>query len=424
MTFDSPPMYPGRSACEPELSARCTAESNVVDEATPISLKRYTKEQQDVARSVKLGKVLDHLGATHKQDPEYKPKRAGNVRVRVGYKGCDGRYDFRFVFSGRSWIDDLANGDLSGRSGNGAVDFVMYLTGKTFPKAVAICLEAAGQSPIPEGEEEPRQLEFPYWPNDTRSLPNEILRSALFNARNRNVKRLVWEAKAPACIAVLGDGVIKYVGEELRQIDETVWLQLIHLARNVPPGAPVEFVAKQFCEEVSWPLCKTSYEQLISCLKRMQATSLTVASKRLGKGVSVSMIPRFDYEDVLNKNQRFRRWTVTVAPDLVKLFGGMQYTWLEWQQRLKLPDGIATWLHGYFSTHQYPIPIPTDELARGAALGTENIENIKRTLRRGLNALREVGFLTSYRITKTHVIVERSKRSRDSTKDVSRTSVI
>src|SRR5207249_8609745 len=83
-------------------------------------------------------------------------------------------------------------------------------------------------------------IQLPTWGDGSRGAPNEILRSALFNARNKKRQR---EYLEKATIAVIGEGEITYTGRELRQDDETVWLQLIHLARELPLGELVEFTA-------------------------------------------------------------------------------------------------------------------------------------------------------------------------------------
>jgi len=74
-----------------------------------------------------------------------------------------------------------------------------------------------------------RPKHLPEWPETQRAMPNEILRSALFNCRNRNQARLFMK---DAEIAVIGDGQVIYRGEELRQDDELVWLHLMHLAKK------------------------------------------------------------------------------------------------------------------------------------------------------------------------------------------------
>lgn len=363
----------------------------------------FSVGQLKMARKAPFCRILDSIGAEHKRDNEYLPKDR-KIRVFAAYGGRE----FRFVIDDWKWLDERATGLRRSRRGDGAIDFAIYVTGHQFTHAVGLCLEAIGQPTQPVGGAPAGQMELPFWPTDARALPNELLRSALFNARNKTVPRQHWRAGQPTTIAVVGDGVIEYVGEELRQIDETVWLQLIHLARGQPLGQPVEFVAAHFCAAIGWPLCRGSYNQLRTCLSRMQAASLTVASARLGKGVSLSMIPRFQFEDVRTK-QRLRRWIVTVAPELVQLFGGQHFSWLEWKQRLGLPDGVATWLHGYYCTHREPMPVAVEVLARGAGLVSMSRKTLSDSIRRGLNGLKRVGFLASFRISKGMVYAQRRR---------------
>lgn len=76
--------------------------------------------------------------------------------------------------------------------------------------------------------------QLPLWPEEVRCAPNEFLRSALFNARNRNQMRRYLRQET---LAIIGKGRITYTGEELRQDDATVWLQLIQMASDTTLGA-------------------------------------------------------------------------------------------------------------------------------------------------------------------------------------------
>jgi hypothetical protein len=129
--------------------------------------------------------------------------------------------------------------------------------------------------------QEARQEFLPFWPDEMRCLPNEILRSALFTAKNRN---LIRENLENTTVNMISGGKITYTGKELRQDDETVWLQLTHLAKEQPVGAFVEFTPYAFCKAIHWSLTGQSYTRLKNALTRMQATALAVYSKRLKKG--------------------------------------------------------------------------------------------------------------------------------------------
>ena len=246
-------------------------------------------------------------------------------------------------------------------------------------------------------------VQLPLWAEALRCLPNELLRSALFNAKNRKQPRAYLKKQD---IAVLFEGRITYQGEELRQDDETVWLQLIHLAKEQPLGSVVEFTPYSFCKAIGWPICKGSYERLRECLDRMQATALAVYSKRLKEGVSLSMIPVFAWQD--EHKQTLKKYRVQVAPQLVELFGTDHFTRVEWEQRLALPVGIATWLHGYYASHREPFPVKLDTIKRGAGITTERAAKVRELIEKALAELVNVGFLKSWEIVGELVHVKRA----------------
>lgn len=254
---------------------------------------------------------------------------------------------------------------------------------------------------------QPSGQEFlPFWSNNIRCLPNELLRSALFTARNRKQPR-TYLKNAP--IFTIGDGKIVYTGEELRQDDETVWLQLIHLAKEQPLGAFIEFTPYAFCKAVKWPLKGQSYTRLKTVLTRMQATALAVHSKRLkkGNGSSLSMLPAFDWQDI-DTGENLSRWRVQIAPGLVEIFGDVHFSRMEWEQRLALPVGLATWLHGYLSSHKEPFPIKLETIKNGAGLTAEDKSHLKNIVEAALQALENVKFLSSWQIDGDLVSVQRA----------------
>lgn len=246
-----------------------------------------------------------------------------------------------------------------------------------------------------------QQMSLPFWPAKFRALPNEVFRSALFNARNKCRKR---EYLKERDIYVIGDGRITYTGEELRQDDETVWLQLIQLAKSQPLGESVRFTARSFLLAIGWPVKSQSYIRLRDCLTRMQATSLQVIVKRLGgsnekgaeDGRAMSMIPAFEWRDA-RTGVALKQYRVQLAPQLVDLYGGKGYfTRVEWAQRLDLPPGLATWLHGYFASHEVPFPIKVGTIKAGAGLTTTTQKHLRELVKAALNELEQVGFLKDF----------------------------
>lgn len=243
---------------------------------------------------------------------------------------------------------------------------------------------------------------LPIWPEEERRFPNELLRSALFNARNRSTPR---EYLKDTDIAVMFEGRITYRGEELRQDDQTVWFQLIHLARESSLGNTIEFTPHSFCKSVKWPIKNDSYIRLRECLNRMQATSLSVYSKRLKRGVSLSMIPVFEWQDE-DKNT-LKKYRVQLPPDLIQLFDNTHYTKITWEQRLSLPTGIATWLHSYYASHREPFPIKLETIQKGSGITTKRRAKVRELIEKALDALIKTGFLHSWEIIGDLVYVKR-----------------
>jgi hypothetical protein len=242
---------------------------------------------------------------------------------------------------------------------------------------------------------------LPDWHDEQRAMPNEILRSALFNCRNRNQPRLYMK---DAEIAMIGDGQVIYRGEELRQDDELVWLHLIHLVKKLPLGECVDFTPYAFVKALCWPIKGQSYERLRITLSRMQATAIRIQSRRLGCFISVSLITKFRSRNDLNEN--LSRWQVWIGEEMRLLFDEEFLTRINWEIRKSLPDGIASKLFGYWASHRQPFPVKVETLHK--LCGSEmSIKHFKAELKKSLDLLDKVGFLASWEFKDDLVAVKR-----------------
>jgi hypothetical protein len=235
--------------------------------------------------------------------------------------------------------------------------------------------------------------ELPNWPVEVRGVFNEILRSALFNACNRNQPRRNFKNESIGTVERSTE--IRYTGEELRQTDETYFLQLLHYARARPIGSPVEFTPYSFIKATRLANSKQNsghVDRLLESLRRMQATALSIYSKRMARGVSISMIPAFQWCDEAT-GARLHQWRVVLAPELVELYGTDHFAHIHWQQRLRLPTGLATWLHGYFSSHREPYAVKISTLQRACGCITDEPRKFRQLVHQALKELEAVQFL-------------------------------
>lgn len=242
---------------------------------------------------------------------------------------------------------------------------------------------------------------LPDWHDDQRAMPNEILRSALFNCRNRNQPRIYMKDVE---IAVIGDGQVFYRGEELRQDDELVWLHLMHLVKKKPLGECVEFTPYSFVKALRWPIKGQSYERVRIILSRMQATAIRIQSKRLGCFVSISLITKF--KSRTDQNENLSRWQVWVGEEMRRLFDEEFLTRINWETRKSLSDGIASKLFGYWASHRQPFPVKIETLHK--LCGSEmTLKHFKVEIRKALDQLGKVGFLESWEFRDGLVAVKR-----------------
>lgn len=242
---------------------------------------------------------------------------------------------------------------------------------------------------------------LPEWPEGQRAMPNQILRSALFNCRNRNNPRLFMK---DAEIIVIGDGQVIYRGEELRQDDELVWMHLMHLIKKLPLGECVEFTPYSFIKALGWHIKGQNYERLRICLSRMQATALRIQSKRLQCFISVSLIEKFMSRN--DRNENLPRWQVWVCKEMQLLFDEEFLTRVAWETRRSLPDGITSKLFGYWASHRKPYPVKIETLLK--LCGSEmSVKHFKAELKKALNHLNGIGFLDKWEFKEDLVVVNR-----------------
>jgi len=230
-------------------------------------------------------------------------------------------------------------------------------------------------------------IQLPLWPEFRRGVPNDLVRGALFAIGNSRTPR---KYRRSEVIASLSNIEITYTGEELRQDDEDVFLQLVHLARVSPLGTEVSFTAHSFLNALKWPTNSRSYDRLRDTITRLQATGIEVRSQNAG--YSGSLIRDFSWNE--NSGAASRSWTVRIEPRIAALFDNVSYTQIDWDQRLQL-GSLAKWLHAFYYTHSRPLPMKTATIRTLCGSSTKDLSKFRQLLRGAFKELIAVGFLAS-----------------------------
>jgi hypothetical protein len=243
---------------------------------------------------------------------------------------------------------------------------------------------------LPGSPAKGKLYQLPMWPEARRGMPNALVRGALFTVGNCRQKRVY---RRNMVIAALGNTEVNYTGEELRQDDEDVFLQIVHLARLSPLGTEVEFTAHSLLKALGWPTNSRSYDRLRDTITRLSATGLEVRSDN--QGYSGSLIRDFQWKEP--DGCCSRAWKVGLEPKIVALFGHMIYTQIDWSQRLRLGN-LAKWLHSFYYTHTKPFPLKVETIHRLCGSNTQSLPKFRQLVKRALDELIEVGFLERWEL--------------------------
>ena len=213
------------------------------------------------------------------------------------------------------------------------------------------------------------------WPEDTRGVPNSILRSALFGAIGRGKR-----AYNSGWITSVGGVDIKHTGPQLDQADLDVWEQCLHISRGSKLGDSVEFSAHRFLKDIGRQTGKSQRDWLKESFMRLMTSVIEVSD---GDRSYAGQLIHHHMRDDTTGLQR-----ITINPKIVKLYSPDGWTMLDWKGRLALRNHpLALWLHGFYSTHAKPFKYKVETIHKLCGSQSKNVTDFRKDLRKAFEVM-------------------------------------
>lgn len=266
------------------------------------------------------------------------------------------------------------------------------------PEMQELARQRAERDPLPGAPLPKNVVQLPLWPEPVRAVPNGFLRSALFGAIAKGKRRYIDGEQLAAL-----DGIeIRYTGQRLDQGDLDVWESVLHAVRLQEIGSQ--------CRLTSYALLKLmgktdTGKNRATLHKRITRLRAGTVELKQGRYVYIGGLIGEAFKD-----EETQEWVIELNPKLRALYGGDQFTQVDWSVRHAL-DGkpLAQWLHGFYASHAAPFPLKIETLHRLCGSEAGEMWKFAQTLRKALDDVAEAsaahgeGFSSDIRGDLVHV---------------------
>ena len=235
-----------------------------------------------------------------------------------------------------------------------------------------------------------KSVQLKFWNDKVRGLPNTMARSALFTASNKPRRQF----KNTQLISS-SEFKLFYTGEELRQIDEDVFLQIVHLGRMRPLGDVLEISGYQLLKALGWSKDSRSYQRLRDSIERLTNANVKIHFETKDKnGYIGSMIRKVLWT---GQSAGTTKWLIYLEPEIISLFDYEGYSLIIWEQRLGLRD-LAKWLLSFYYTHAVPYSYKVETIYGMCGSQAKTLNHFRTELRGALEDLKTADFLLEWKI--------------------------
>jgi len=251
---------------------------------------------------------------------------------------------------------------------------------KKFSEAIKRNEEAKKQN---QNKPEEKEAEIIYLPQEATgycAMPNFCLRSALFGVVEKGQRKLL----DSHVIAAQKGYSIQYSGKSLDQFDCDVWLAVKYLCLQHPLRERVCFSAPEIATIMQVKDGSATRRAIEQSIDRLSQGALRV------KAGNVKMVGHLIDWGIWDEKEH--KFCIRLGKELIEVFKKDQYTILEMAQRRLLTKGLASWLHGYWASHDYIYSVHADTIQNLCGSKASQKE-FRRLARKALEELVGVGFL-------------------------------
>ena len=200
---------------------------------------------------------------------------------------------------------------------------------------------------------QPSQL--PLWEELERAIPNHLARSSLFAPVARGKRKFHDGTTLPS----RRDVTLRYWGKQLDEPDCDVWMQALHVARQVPLGQPILVKRAAFLRAIGRHRGKYEYDWLHESFHRLSLGKLEIKTKKykLGdvpQGVApdkkihrvLHLVDGFDFDEELDE------YVLRIDPRMLALFSNSEFALIDWEKRMRImrQTDMTKWLQRLVAT--------------------------------------------------------------------------
>lgn len=243
----------------------------------------------------------------------------------------------------------------------------------------------------PDIIEEPEKTQLDFWEDGRRAAPNALFRSALFpvlNNKQKESRKFIKEEK----IFSTGGLDVVFTGEQLDQSDLDVYLELLNFARPFPLGTPIKFSAYSLLKALGLTTGGENHSRMHSVLIRLcgAVIDITDHNKRyFGQLIHGGV-----------RDEVTKEYEITINPKFAVLFGLGMWATIDKEQRQALGrNSLSKALHAYYSSHANPSAHKFSTLAEITGVKNSNKRQLKSSLIKAHEPLKDIGFLLDYETT-------------------------